>query len=156
MKISGIDCGDKIICPYCEKEQSDEIRQNYTSYHGSENGSQVAQCEYCDKVFFIIEHVARNYEAFTQEINWANELDDRLYNNLIEKYYTDEWSEKTWEFKIKYHCSKYWNKDIIEIFEKENKLDKKEIQEMLELINEEIRKERILYEMCHEKFFNES
>lgn len=52
---------DEVICPHCGAEQSEEIRYEHISIHGTEDGPQEQDCESCDKPFWVQEYVSRNY-----------------------------------------------------------------------------------------------
>jgi len=67
--------GSGIICPYCEHEQDHEIMYNHVSYWGEDTEGEL-QCESCEKTFWIVENVTREFETTT--IEWVKQEQARM------------------------------------------------------------------------------
>lgn len=73
--------GKEIICPYCEKEQSQDAKYSHISYWGDDSKTTI-DCEECGKEFWVEEKVERTFE--TETIEWRKSEDDR-FNKLYEE-----------------------------------------------------------------------
>ena len=58
---------ESIICPYCDKAQSQDKVYQYITYYGhaeiTNPEDELCDCEFCERQFRVIEDVTREYET---------------------------------------------------------------------------------------------